>query len=118
MVSNDKWSSKRAKTTDKWSSKRAKTERSKDGIKSPAGKKDERRRIKRLPLAAMEPNEEPIIESGDHFHEGGRRKGARILDGLKGAGCPTEDAAEKADRAGAAAFSGRDEWRRCDARRR
>ena len=43
----------------------------------------QRGRIKRLLLAAMKPNEEPIIESGTHFHEGGRRKGARILDGQK-----------------------------------
>jgi hypothetical protein len=52
----------------------------------------------------MEPNEEPTTESGAHFHEGGRRKGARILDGHKGASCPMEDADERADRAGAAAF--------------
>jgi hypothetical protein len=47
---------------DKWSSKRAKTGSSPQRVRCA-----QRRRIKRLPLASMEQNEEPITESGAHF---------------------------------------------------
>jgi hypothetical protein len=89
----------------------------KDGTKSPAGKMcSTKSRIKSLPIAAMDPNEEPIIESGVILMKVAAAKAQEYSMGRKEQAAqrkmqstePTKPASEQQP-------SGGYEWRRCGA---